>query len=332
MQIFSRMLLFALLFATPAEAEELPVLRISTQMKDYIETFAQSGVLKDAPYRVEWSLLVTATDETASLLANTTDLAIAEGTVSVTLQQGGSQKSWADGQAPVTIITAYVPRDSEHYNSMVTLVAANSPIHTPADLKGHSLTFKKGGNMNTQTLLAVKKGGLSPKDVSFVELSPAEGLVAFRSGQVDALTNSPAVVQNLVDSGRARVLLTNTDVDFPAGLATVVRTADLKDPAREAIFRDFIRRVRRWNDWKVTHTAEVERVLVETNHLKPEVAAYQARADINDPVVVDAAFLATEQRIADAVFEAGGIAHRVDVSLQYDTRLNADIAAGLAGN
>jgi sulfonate transport system substrate-binding protein len=301
-------------------------------LKDAIETFARSGVLADAPYRVEWSLLATATDETASLLANTTDLALSEGTVSVTLQQGGSQKSWADGQAPVTIIAAYLPRDSEHYKSMVTLVRADGPIHTPSDLKGHSITFKKGGNMYTQALLSVKKAGLSPSDVNFVDLNPAEGLVAFRSGQVDALTNSPALVQNLVDSGKARVLLTNTDVDFPAGLATVVRSADVKDPARAATIRDFIHRVRSWNDWKASHTAEVERVLVEVDHLKPDIAAYQARADINDAVIVDAKFLALEQRIADAVFEAGGIAHRVDVSLQYNTSLNADIAAARPGN
>ena len=328
MRILSGLLLAVALPIGAAHAAEPPVLRVSTQMKDYIETFALSGALNDAPYRVEWSLLGTATDETASLLANTTDLALAEGTVSVTLQQGGSQKSWADGQAPVTIIAAYVPRDSVHYKSMVTLVRADGPIHTPSDLKGHSITFKKGGNMNTQALLSVKKGGLTPQDVTFVELNPAEGLVAFRSGQVDALTNGPALVQNLVDSGKARVLLTNTDVDFPAGLATVVRTADLKDAAREATIRDFFHRVRRWNDWKASHEAEVEKVLIQTNHLKPETAAYLARADINDPVQVDSAFLATEQRIADALFEAAGIPRRVDVSLQYDTRLNADIAAG----
>jgi sulfonate transport system substrate-binding protein len=330
MRILSGLLLAVLLIGA-ARAAEPPVLRVSTQMKDYIETFALSGVLNDAPYRVEWSLLGTATDETASLLANTTDIALSEGTVSVTLQQGGSQKSWADGQAPVTIVAAYVPRDSVHYKSMVTLVRADGPIHTPSDLKGHSITFKKGGNMNTQALLSVKKGGLTPRDVTFVELSPAEGLVAFRSGQVDALTNGPALVQSLVDSGKARVLLTNTDVDFPAGLATVVRTADLKDGAREQTIRDFFRRVRRWNDWKASHPEEVERVLIQTSHLKPEVAAYLARADINDAVAVDAAFLATEQRIADAVFEAGGIPRRVDVSLQYDTRLNAEITAGPVG-
>ena len=150
----------------------------------------------------------------------------------------------------------------------------------------------------------------------------------FLSGLRIALTNGPALVQSLVDSGKPRVLLTNTDVDFPAGLATVVRTADLKDASREATIRDFFHRVRRWNDWKASHEAEVEKVLIQTNHLKPETAAYLARADINDPVQVDAAFLATEQRIADALFEAAGIPRRVDVSLQYDTRLNADIAAG----
>ncbi len=66
----------------------------------------------------------------------------------------------------------------------------------------------------------------------------------FLSGLRIALTNGPALVQSLVDSGKPRVLLTNTDVDFPAGLATVVRTADLKDAAREATIRDFFHRVR----------------------------------------------------------------------------------------
>jgi sulfonate transport system substrate-binding protein len=315
------------LSALGASAADLPVLRVSTQLKDYIETFGLSGVLKDAPYRVEWSLLATATDETASLLANTTDVAVGEGTVSVTLQQGGSQKSWADGKAPVAVIGAFIPRDPTNYKSMVTLVRADGPIKEPKDLKGKSITFKKGGNMYTQALLTVQQAGLKPSDVNFVDLSPADGLVAFRSGQVDALTNSPALVQALVDSGKARILYTNTDVAFPAGIATVARTADLADPAKVAIFRDFVRRVQLWNDWKGAHTETVQKVLVDIDHLKPEVAAYQAKADVNNMVVVDKAFLATEQRIADAVFAAGGIPKQVDVSLEYDTRFNNDVIA-----
>lgn len=325
--------LTALLMMAPVPAlAELPILRVSVQLKDYIETWELSGVSKDAPYRLEWSVLGTATDETASLLARTTDVALGEGTVSVTLQHGGSSQSWADGKAPVAIVGAFVPRDPVNYKSMITIVRVDSPIKTAADLKGKSLTFKKGGNMYTQSVLAVKKGGLKFSEVTPVDLSPPDGLVAFRSGQVDVLTNSPGQVKSLIDDGKARILLSNTDVGFPAGIATVVRTADLKDPARTALLRDFVQRIRLWNDWKANHPNEVQKVLEASLHLRPEVAAFQARADVNDQVVVDETFLASEQLIADALAEAGGIPKTIDVHRQYDLRFNDDAAKPLAAH
>jgi sulfonate transport system substrate-binding protein len=303
-----------------------PVLRVSAQNKDALETFRESGVLNDAPYRVSWSLLPTATEESAALLANSVDLNVMQGTISVTLQQGSSRESWAGGKAPVTIIAAHSPRDDANYKSMVTIVKPDGPIRQASDLKGRSITFKEGGNMYTQALLSVEHGGLKASDVRLVNLSPADGLVAFRSGSVDALTNNPGRLKPLLDTGRARLLLTNTEVGFPASTATVVRTADLNDPRKVEIFRDFVIRIQQWNDWKATHTADVEKILVDITHLKPDDAAYNARASISDVVIVDDAFFKTEQHIADVVAQAGGIPKPVDVRIQYDTRFNDDIA------
>ncbi len=321
--------LFAVVTATAvhAAADNRPVWHVSMQHKDQMDSWIASGVLKDAPYRIVWVLLATASDENAALLAGNTDAALAEGSVSVTLQQAGSTRSWADGGAPVTIIAAQTPREGADYKTMVTIVKADGPIKQPSDLRGHSITFKKGGNMYTQAVLTVKQAGIPFPDVKFVDLDPSQALVAFRTGQVDALANNPALLKSLTDSGKARVLYTNTDLGFPSSNAAVVRTGDLKDPAKAALFRDFVKRIQLWNDWKAAHIDAFTKIVMEDNHLTAEVAEYGAHAQIYDVDVVDASYFATEQRIADALYEAGGIPKKVDVRLQYDTRFNADIAA-----
>ncbi len=303
-----------------------PLLRVSAQSKEQIETLKASGVAEGAPYRIEWFLLATATDESAALLANSVDLNVRQGTISVTLQQGNSKEPWADGKAPVTIIAAHTTRDPASHKSMVTIVHPDGPIKEPKDLKGRSITFKEGGNMNTQALLSIKQAGLQASDVKLINLNPADGLVAFRTGKVDALTNSPAKLKQLIDSGKARILYTNTDVGFPASTATVVRTADLKDPAKVEIFRDFVGRIQQWYDWIAANPAAAEKIFIDVAHLKPDDAAYHVGTSIASIDLVDEAFLANEQRIADVVAEAGGIAKKVDVRLQYDTRFNDDIA------
>ena len=75
-----------------AQTDNRPVIRVSTQNKDSLELFKASKVLDDAPYRVEWSLLPTATEESAALLANAVDINVTQGTVSVALQQGNAKE------------------------------------------------------------------------------------------------------------------------------------------------------------------------------------------------------------------------------------------------
>jgi sulfonate transport system substrate-binding protein len=311
--------------ALPAVAQEKPLLRVSAQNKDTLETFRVSGVADDAPYRIEWILLPTATEESAALLANTVDLNIQQGAVSVTLQQANAKESWAGGKAPVTIISAQSPPDPDKNKTMVTIVDADGPIKEGKDLKGRSITFKEGGNMNTQALLSIKQAGLKAGDVRLVNLSQPDGLVAFRTGKVDALANNPGRLQPLLKTGKARILYTNTDVGFPASTATVVRTGDLADPAKVAIFRDFVLRIQKWNDWKAANPEKFEQVLIESTHLKPDDAKYAVQNGVSDVVALDDAFLKTEQRIADVLAEMGGIPKQVDISLQYDTRFNDDV-------
>lgn len=316
----------AVSMASAFAQDSRPVLRVSTQNKDTLELWKASGVSDDAPYRIEWSLLPTATEESAALLANSVDLNVTQGTISVTLQQANSREPWTDGKAPVTVIAAHSPRDPDNYKTMVTIVHPDGPIKEPKDLKGRSITAKEGGNMYTQAMLSIEHAGLDASEVNFINLNPGDGLVAFRSGKVDALSNNPGRLTPLINSGKARVLLTNTDVGFPSSTATVVRTADLKDPAKVEIFRDFVLRIQKWNDWKANNVEIVEKVLVEATHLKPEDAAYYARANVNNVVVLDEEFFKVEQRIADVVAKAGGIPKKVDVRIQYDTRFNDDIA------
>lgn len=73
------------------------------------------------------------------------------------------------------------------YSDLKTVVSAKSGIKTLADLKGKKIAFTAGTGSEVYTVTLLKKAGLTPKDVTLINLRPQEMLPALAAGSIDAM-------------------------------------------------------------------------------------------------------------------------------------------------
>lgn len=73
------------------------------------------------------------------------------------------------------------------YSDLKTLVAAGAGIKTKADLKGKRIAFTAGTGSEVYTMTLLKSAGLTPKDVTLVNLRPQEMTPALVAGSIDAM-------------------------------------------------------------------------------------------------------------------------------------------------
>ena len=79
---------------------------------------------------------------------------------------------------------------------------------TIADLRGKKIGVSApGSSTNMMANLVLSRGGLKPSDVSFVGVGTAAGaLVALRSGQIDAISNTDPVMTMLEQKGDVKII------------------------------------------------------------------------------------------------------------------------------
>ncbi|ABE44197.1 ABC transporter substrate-binding protein [Polaromonas sp. JS666] len=77
-----------------------------------------------------------------------------------------------------------------------------------ADLKGKKIGVSApGSSTNMMANLVLSRGGLKAADVSFIGVGTAAGaLTAFRSGQIDAMSNTDPVMTMLEQKGEVRII------------------------------------------------------------------------------------------------------------------------------
>ena len=66
------------------------------------------------------------------------------------------------------------------------LVRKDSPIRTVADLKGKRFAFKRGSSAHNVAVKVLRTAGLTPEDVTQLDLAPPDAAAAFKNGSIDA--------------------------------------------------------------------------------------------------------------------------------------------------
>ncbi|MBT2439148.1 ABC transporter substrate-binding protein [Streptomyces sp. ISL-36] len=269
-----------------------------------------AGELDDLPYRITWSTFTSGPPLLEAVNAEAVDI----GSV------GNTPPVFAAGADSKITVVAATHGDSA---GEAILVAEDSPLRGPRDLKGRTVAVAQGSSAHFQLIASLKRVGLSLADIKVSLLQPADALAAFTSGKVDAWAVWDPYTSQVLASGKARVLADGRGVVNGLGFQVAAPSA-LADKEKAAAIGDFIERLRRAQDWVFEHPDAWAKVWAKETGLPYDVAlaAVKRSNGTRIPVAIDKEAIASEQEIADAFAQLKLIPRPFDFGDYVDTRFN----------
>ncbi len=201
----------------------------------------------------------------------------------------------AAARSPVKIIASH--GGGEHRHRII--VAADSPIRSPADLVGKSIAVKKGTSTYGGLLAWADSLGLDLSKVKVTEMRPQDMADALLSGAIDAMVASeptPSVVEER--GGRELATLGGLGNTYP--ILLVARDEFLADH-KDAVTR-FMRAMGRAASFIVEHPDEAATIMATKTGLS-QATAERAMSHHYYGLQLDDATTASLQKIADFLVE-----------------------------
>ncbi|MFI1204012.1 ABC transporter substrate-binding protein [Streptomyces sp. NPDC020883] len=272
-----------------------------------------AGELDGLPYTIRWSTFTSGPPLLEAINAGAVDVGAVGNTPPVFAGAAHSKIK--------VIAGSHSRSDGE-----AILVRKDSPLTSPAQLKGRSIAVAQGSSANYQLVASLNAAGLSPKDVTLNFLQPADALAAFTRGKVDAWAVWDPYTSQALDQADARVLTTGQG--RVNGLSfQVAAPAALADGAKSAALKDYTVRLRRAQDWVFRHPAVWAEVWAKATGMPEKVALDAVRRTRGTavPVAVDKDAVASEQRIVDTFAALKLIPRSFDFGELVDPRFNSGL-------
>jgi NitT/TauT family transport system substrate-binding protein len=215
-----------------------------------------------------------------------------------------------------------------HTGCVKVLVRSDSPIRTPADLRGKRIGVPSM-NSSTRVIPARVLAGLGidvndPKEVEWVIYPQAELPLALERGLVDAIGLGDPASSIIENEGSARVIINNaTDPGLSGEFCCVapVRSQTFADHP-EAVAK-FLRALQKASKWVQENPDETARIITEKQYIAGDIATNaQVLKTYNYRASVSEARTALE-RNARELQEIGLVAADVDVAALVRTTFAA---------
>jgi sulfonate transport system substrate-binding protein len=305
-------LLIALLFTFAEPVSAQTVLRVGDQKGNAQAVMEAAGVLKDAPYKVEWKEFVAA----APLLE-----AASAGAIEIGLVGDAPFTFAAAANVPVKAIAAI--RQSPQ--GLAILVPETSPIKSFDELRGKKIATGRGSIGHQLILAALEAKGWTPDDVHIVFLAPSDAKVAYSQGSVDAWSTwEPYVSQEEILFHSRRII---TGDGITPGISFQIATlAAIKDKRAEV--EDFVRRHTAARVWALEHPETYAEVWGKLMNIPPAVAlSWMKRANIR-VTAIDDDVIRGEQTTIDLYFRNKLISRQLAASEIVDRSFAQAISRG----
>jgi NitT/TauT family transport system substrate-binding protein len=156
-------------------------------------------------------------------------------------QVDANSQTWSDTMAPLAKglpLKAILVNDNSAGNDAVM---AGPGIKSFADLKGKKIALEEFSVSHFLLTLALKKNGMTLKDVNVVNLSAGDAAAAFLAGRVDAAVVWNPWVNKIQSSGKGRALFTSRDVPGMIPDLLVAQEKSIK-----AKRKDFVGMIKAW--------------------------------------------------------------------------------------
>ncbi|MFJ7998393.1 ABC transporter substrate-binding protein [Streptomyces sp. NPDC096310] len=288
-------------------------LRVGDQKGGAEAVLRAAGELDDLPYQVKWSTFTSGPPMLEAVNAGAVD----------TGSVGNTPPVFAAGAKSKITVVGATHGDSR---GEAILVPKDSKLRKTAELRGKTVAVAQGSSAHYQLIASLRRAGLTLKDIKVTLLQPADALAAFAGGRVDAWAVWDPYTSQVLRAGQGRVLTHGQGVVNGLNFQ-VASDAALKDKAKSAALGDFIDRLRRAQDWVHHHPETWAKVWAKDTGLPYDVAldAVKLTWGTRVPVALDAAAIASEQKIADTFAELELIPRRFDFADYVDDRFNKDL-------
>lgn len=281
-------LLFSLVFAPPAPAQQPNVLRIGYQKYGTLTLLKARGDLDKRlaaqGIAVKWTEFPAGPQLLEGLNVGSIDFGTVGEAPPVFAQAAGADIVYLANQPPAPAAEAIV-------------VPKGSAITSVAQLKGKRIALNKGSNVHYLLVKALEKAGLQYTDVQTVFLPPADARAAFERGSVDAWVIWDPFLAAAETQLGARVVADGTGLVSNHQFYLASRGYAARQPQVVQAIVDELARLDRWAQ---DHPVEVARFLAPQIGLDPVVAERAARRFAYGIVPITPAVAAEQQKIADA--------------------------------
>lgn len=288
-------------------------LRLGDQERRLQTLMQAAGQLESPKYKINWGEFSSGPPMMQALSGRALDLGAVGDTPPIFAASAGG--SGAD----IRMVAASYPGGDKDE----ILVPSGSGIKDVSQLKGKKVAVTQGSSAHLTLLLALQKAGLQWSDIQVSYLQPPAAQSAFATHQVDAWVVWYPFIAAAHSAG-GKTLEDGTHLD-PGHSFLVSNTASLQDRAKVAALRDFVHRVALAEKWAHSHLSEWSKLYAQISGLTLDQATATEKAALTQYVPIDASVKQAEQKAADA-FATAGLMPKVDLSKNFDTRFNPDIA------
>ncbi|MER2107840.1 MAG: ABC transporter substrate-binding protein [Solibacillus sp.] len=300
-----------------ASGEEKVTLRIAqTGWGSHEEALKHAGLDKDLPYNIEYSvfqggnLILEAMNAGHVDFGSTSEIPPIFSSLSA---NGDASKIIAVSNSNTLLQEIVVPKDS--------------PIKTPADLKGKKVAYVQNTTAQYFLVKILEEAGLTWDDIDAQALTTADGLTALLGNNVDALASYGNSI--ITAKERGATTLTSAETILSGNFPLSVHTSVLEDDKKRAALVDFLERLNKSYEWQRENIEQWAEIYAE-NTKQPVETALQTLKDGEKqrptkiiPITNEA--ITSQQDIADTFLSIGLIDKQMDISKNWDQNLNDDL-------
>jgi sulfonate transport system substrate-binding protein len=274
-----------------------------------------AGLLSTLPFHVNWSDFTSGPPMLEAMASGSVDVGGVGDAPPVFAAAGGEG---------VEIVGA---REVPTGDQDAILVPKGSSITTIAQLKGKKIAYGSGSSGNYQMLTVLTAAGLTTKDVTLVNLQPADALAAFTSGAVDAWDIWPPYVQQAVAQDGAKVLARGSQYGSPYSYEVASKAA-VANPAKAAAIQVYLATLDKAYVWAEKNPDAWGTAWAAATGLPASITDVAATVDSTTPVVINSTITNSEQELVTQFFKAGLIPSQPTMSQYITSQFNSSVSGG----